>query len=456
MRIDDRHDKPVQCRCLPDVAGFTRGLWQETTSHEVSGKSPAVLRPPTSDPAVNLTIFIRTFYPHPLTGRRPQMPQHQMPQQRPDSYAPGSDPRAASSLSDQSPDRSLREIDLRSDTVTKPTPGMRQAIFEAEVGDDVIDFDPTVERLEQRTAEVLGKEAAIFMPSGSMSNQIAIRVHCDRSSEFLCEENCHIYHYEQGAFAQLSGLVARTVSGQGGVLRLEQLEPLIRPDNEHFVRTRLVTLENTHNRWGGRIQPQDEVVRICDWARTVGLRSHLDGARLWNAAAASGTNEQTLCAPFDSVSVCFSKGLGAPVGSALAGTAEFIAEARRARKLFGGGMRQAGIIAAGALYALEQHRDRFSEDHEHARLLGDACASCPPLAIRGNRIDTNIVICDVDPAWGTATEMVTQLKAQGVRCLAIDAQAVRFVTHLDVNREQIDTACEIIQAVAGAKVAKSV
>ncbi len=384
-----------------------------------------------------------------------------MPQHRSDSYAPGSDSnasevRAAESPLDHSPDHVVNEIDLRSDTVTKPTPGMRQAIFEAEVGDDVIDFDPTVERLEQRTAELLGKEAAIFMPSGSMSNQIAIRVHCDRSSEFLCEENCHIYHYEQGAFAQLSGLVARTVSGQGGALRLEQLEPLIRPENEHFVRTRLVALENTHNRWGGRIQPQDEVVRICDWARSFGLRTHLDGARLWNAAAASGMSERALCLPFDSVSVCFSKGLGAPVGSALAGTTEFVAEARRARKLFGGGMRQAGIIAAGALYAVEHHRARIGEDHEHARLLGDACASCPPLAIRGNRIDTNIVICDIDPEWGTATEMVTQLKSRGVRSLAIDTHAVRFVTHLDVNREQIDTACEIIQSVAGAKAAKSV
>lgn len=348
-----------------------------------------------------------------------------------------------------------QEIDLRSDTVTKPTPAMRQAIFDAEVGDDVIDVDPTVEQLEQMTAELLGKEAALFMPSGSMSNQIAIRVHCDRGSEFLCELDCHVYHYEQGAFAQLSGLVAHTVAGQGGVLRVEQLQDLIRPENEHMVRTRLVSLENTHNRWGGRIQPQDEVERICQWARSNGLRSHLDGARLWNAAAALGTPERVLAAPFDSVSVCFSKGLGAPVGSALAGTSEAIREARRVRKLFGGGMRQAGILAAGALHGLQHHRQRLVEDHQHAQLLGDACRSCECLSIRGDRIDTNIVICEVDPNWGKANEMVARLAENGIRCLAIGTQAVRFVTHLDVTRQQINTACDIIQSVAGAEAVKS-
>ncbi len=349
-----------------------------------------------------------------------------------------------------------QEIDLRSDTVTKPTLAMRQAIFEAEVGDDVVDVDPTVERLERMTAELLGKEAAIFMPSGSMSNQIAIRVHCDRGSEFLCEADCHVYHYEQGAFAQLSGLVAHVVAGQGGVLRVEQLRDLIRPENEHMVRTRLVSLENTHNRWGGRIQPQDEVVRICDWARSNGLRSHLDGARLWNAAAATGTSERTLSEPFDSVSVCFSKGLGAPVGSALAGTAEFIREARRGRKLFGGGMRQVGILAAGALHAIEHHRERLVEDHQHAQLLGEACRQCESLRIRGDRIDTNIVMCEVDPNCGTANQMVARLAERGIRCLAIGPQAIRFVTHLDITREQIETACEVIQSVAGAAAAKTV
>lgn len=348
-----------------------------------------------------------------------------------------------------------QEIDLRSDTVTRPTPAMRQAICEAVVGDDVIDVDPTVKQLEEMTADVLGKEAAIFMPSGSMSNQIAIRIHCDRGSEFLCEADCHVYHYEQGAFAQLSGLVAHVVAGQGGVLRVEQLQDLIRPENEHMVRTRLVSLENTHNRWGGRIQPQDEVIRICQWAKDNGLRRHLDGARLWNAAAASGMSERELSEPFDSVSVCFSKGLGAPVGSALAGTKEFIQEARRGRKLFGGGMRQAGILAAGAVHAIENHRDRLPEDHANAKLLGEACRQCEPLRIRGDRIDTNIVFCEIDPAWGTADQMVSQLAQQGVHCLAFNSSVVRFVTHLDVDRAQIEKTCDIIQAIAGAGAARA-
>jgi threonine aldolase len=323
------------------------------------------------------------------------------------------------------------------------------------VGDDVIDVDPTVDRLEKMTAELLGKEAALFMPSGSMSNQIAIRVHCDRSSEFLCEADCHVYHYEQGAFAQLSGLVARTVSGQGGVLRVEQLHDLIRPDNDHMVRTSLVCLENTHNRWGGRVQPQDEVIRICQWAQSNGLRTHLDGARLWNAAAATGKSERELSDPFDSVSVCFSKGLGAPVGSALVGTKELIKQARRARKLFGGGMRQAGILAAAAVYAIEHHRERLVQDHEHARLLGEACRAGESLSIRGDRIDSNIVICEIDPRWGNANQFVSQLAQRGVRCLPISSQAIRFVTHLDVTRAQIDAASEIIRSVAEVEAAKT-
>lgn len=344
-------------------------------------------------------------------------------------------------------------IDLRSDTVTRPSEEMRRAMAEAEVGDAVIDIDPTVERLERITAETLGKEAAVFMPSGSMTNQIAIRVHCDRGSEFLCEADSHVYHYEQGAFAQLSGLVARTVAGEGGVLRVGQLEDLIRPENDHMVRTRLVCLENTHNRWGGRIQPADEVERICQWAREHHLRSHLDGARLWNAAVACGISERKLAAPFDSVSVCFSKGLGAPVGSALAGPAEFIAEARRARKLFGGAMRQAGIIAAGALYAVQHHRGQLAADHAAAQKLGEAVRSCPPLTIRGGRIDTNIVIVEIDRAWGSAERFVQELAYHDVHCFAFGRQAARMVTHRDVSAEQIDAACRAIVEVASAPVA---
>jgi len=339
-------------------------------------------------------------------------------------------------------------IDLRSDTVTRPTPAMRRFIAEAEVNDALIDVDPTVDRLEKMTAELLGKEAAIFMPSGSMTNQIAIRLHCDRGSEFLCDANSHVYNYEQAAFAQLSGLVARTVESDFGVLRVEQLRPLVRADNLHFVRTRLVCLENTHNRFGGRIFPQQHIVEICDWARQQGLATHVDGARLWNAAVASGVSEAKLAAPFDSVSVCYSKGLGAPVGSALAGSAEFIREAHRARKLFGGAMRQAGIIAAGALYALQHHRSRLVEDHAHAQRLGEAIAQCESLAIMGGSIQTNIVAITIDPSWGTAAQFVAALKESGLNCMAIGPQAIRLVTHLDVFPEQIEQACEILRRVA--------
>jgi threonine aldolase len=341
-------------------------------------------------------------------------------------------------------------IDLRSDTITRPTPEMRRAIADADVGDAVIDVDPTTERLERLTAEILGKEAALFMPSGSMTNQIAIRVHCDRGTEFICDANCHIYNYEQAAFAQLSGVVAQTVAGDHGVMTLDQLRHLIRPENDHMVRTRLVCLENTHNRAGGCVQPPEVVREICLWAHDNGLRTHLDGARLWNASIASGISEEVLSAPFDSVSVCFSKGLGAPVGSALAGPRAFIEEARRARKLFGGAMRQSGVLAAGALYALQHHRNRLVEDHLHASLIGDAIATCDSLHVIGGRIDTNIIAVAIDPGWGTAHQFVDALKESGLSCFAIGPQSIRLVTHLDVSRNDIQQACEILKRVSSA------
>ena len=341
-------------------------------------------------------------------------------------------------------------IDLRSDTITRPTPEMRRAMADAEVGDAVIDVDPTTDRLERLTAEILGKEAALFMPSGSMTNQIAIRVHCERGTEFICDANCHIYNYEQAAFAQLSGVVAQTVPGDHGVMALDQLRYLIRPENDHMVRTRLVCLENTHNRAGGRIQPPEVVEEICDWAHEHRLLTHLDGARLWNAAVASGISEEVLSRPFDSVSVCFSKGLGAPVGSALAGTRAFVAEARRARKLFGGAMRQSGIIAAGALFALEHHRNRLEEDHAHASMIGDAIHECESLHVIGGRIDTNIIVAAIDPGWGTAAQFVEALKESGLSCFAIGPQSIRLVTHLDVSRQDIKQACEILKRVSSA------
>lgn len=339
-------------------------------------------------------------------------------------------------------------VDLRSDTVTKPSAAMRVAIANAEVGDDVIDIDPTIERLQSLTAELLGKEAAIYMPSGSMTNQVAVRIHCKPGDEFICEGGCHIYNYEQAAFAQLSGVVARTVDGEYGVLHVDQLRGLIRPENDHLVRTRLVCLENTHNRGAGRIQPYQNVVDICDWAHANGLRTHLDGARLFNAAVATGKSLSEWSQPFDTVSVCFSKGLGAPVGSALAGPKELIKEARRHRKLFGGGMRQAGIIAAGALYALENNRERLADDHANAQILADAIRQAEGLTLQPEQVDTNIVIFRVSPALGSAPEFVAALKAAEVLMLSISPTQVRAVTHLDVDETGCRRAGETIRQIA--------
>ncbi|MCE9547837.1 MAG: low specificity L-threonine aldolase [Planctomycetia bacterium] len=339
-------------------------------------------------------------------------------------------------------------LDYRSDTMTRPTPAMRAAMAAAEVGDDVFDEDPTVHRLQDELARRLGKEAALFVPSGSMSNQIAVRLHCDPGDEFLCEAGCHIYNYEQGTFAQWGGVVARTIEGKYGVLQPEQLLGMIRPDNDHCVRTRLVTLENTHNRGAGRIQPYDNVTAICDWARDNGLRSHLDGARLWNAAVATGIDVGKWSQHFDTVSVCFSKGLGAPVGSALAGPHDMIRRARRLRKCLGGAMRQAGIIAAGALYALKHHVDRLADDHAHARRLAAAIRDVPGLELCPPEIDTNMVIFRVDPRLGTADEFCKRMNAEGVLMLAFAPQLIRAVTHLDVPADGAERAGEVIRRVA--------
>jgi len=335
-------------------------------------------------------------------------------------------------------------IDLRSDTVTKPTRQMRAAMADAEVGDDVIGSDPSVEALQELTAELLGKEAALFMPSGSMTNQIAIRLHCNRGDEFLCEADCHVFNYEQAAFAQLSGIVARTIQGVHGVLEPAQFQGKIRPAGDHLVRTALVCLENTHNRGGGTIQPLSHVDGICRWAKENSLATHLDGARLFNAVAETGIAAERWSAGFDSVSVCFSKGLGAPVGSALAGSRDFIKDARRARKLFGGGMRQVGIIAAGALYALQHHRERLMEDHEHARLLAAAVERAEGLEL-DPAPQTNIVVVRIDPALGNSAEFAKRLLEQGVGVLPFGPQHIRLVTHLDISRQQVEQAGKILQ-----------
>lgn len=340
----------------------------------------------------------------------------------------------------------LHPIDLRSDTVTRPTPAMRRAMAEAEVGDDVYGEDPTIRALEERTAALLGKEAALFVPSGTMANQIAIGVHTAPGDELICDPTAHVYVWEAGGIARHWGVTARTIEPAGGILDVTDLEGLIRPDDGHYVRTRLVCLENTLNRRGGHVHPFGSVLAIERWARSKDLALHLDGARLFNAAVASGKPAATLSAPFDTVSVCFSKGLGAPVGSAVAGTKANMKKAHGLRKLLGGGMRQAGILAAGALHALEYHVERLAEDHANAKILEAAVIGTPGLALESGPVETNLVWFVVDPALGTAAEVAGRLRERGVWISALGAQVLRACTHLDVNREQVERAADAIRA----------
>ncbi|MCD6339250.1 MAG: low-specificity L-threonine aldolase [Verrucomicrobia bacterium] len=337
--------------------------------------------------------------------------------------------------------RKLPPIDLRSDTVTQPTPAMREAMARAAVGDDVFGEDPTVNELEARTAALLGKEAALFLPSGTMSNQVAIRAHTEHGDEILLEVSSHAYLYEAGAPAALSGVMCRLIPGKRGLFTAEDLRAAVRPTNMHFPPARLLCVENTHNQGGGSVWPLEQIAEVAEAARELGLRTHLDGARLWNAAAAAGRSEAEYAAYFDSVNVCFSKGLGAPVGSAQAGSAEFIRRARRFRKQFGGGMRQAGILAAAALYALERHRSRLAEDHANAKRLAQGLANLPGLDTNPAEVETNIVL--IRTRSMPAPEMVRRLQQQGVLTLARDAETIRAVTHLQVSAEDIDRALNI-------------
>lgn len=339
-------------------------------------------------------------------------------------------------------------IDLRSDTVTKPTPAMRAAMQAAEVGDDVFSEDPTVLRLQERVAALLGKEAALFVPSGTMSNQIGIKAHTQPGDELLCEANCHVYNYEAGGAAVLSGVTCRTIEGEYGIIDVRQLADKVRPVNEHLVRTRLICLENTHNRGGGRIYPIEKVRAISEWARQHGLIMHLDGARLWNAIVATGIAAAEWARHFDTVSVCFSKGLGAPVGSALVGPREFIARARFIRKLFGGGMRQAGVIAAGALHALEHHVQRLADDHRNARIIAEAITDTPGLRLDPPEVQTNLIFFHVDPELGTAKELATALKRRGLLVHPTAPQTIRACTHLDVSAAQAERAAETVRQTA--------
>ena len=327
-------------------------------------------------------------------------------------------------------------IDLRSDTVTKPTGPMRLAMANAEVGDDVCGDDPTVQRLEEATAECLGKPAAVFMPSGTMANQVAIKVHTSPGDEIVIESQAHMYWYETGAPAALSGVMCQLIDTERGIFTGDELRGVLRHPDQHYARTSLVCVENTHNRGGGTIWPTAQLAAVEWVAREAGLAMHLDGARLWNASVASGVSEAEYATYFDSVSVCFSKGLGAPIGSVLVGEADFIAEARRFRKMFGGGMRQVGIIAAGALYALENHRERLANDHAMAQALAAGLAEIKGITIDPASVETNLVFFDV--AGDRADDLVDALAAEGIAMLATGPGRLRAVLNLGVLPEHID------------------
>jgi threonine aldolase len=333
-------------------------------------------------------------------------------------------------------------IDLRSDTVTRPTPAMRAAMQEAELGDDVFGDDPTVNALQERIAGVLGKEAALFVPTGTQSNLCALMAHCQRGDEYLVGQMAHTYRWEGGGAAVLGSIQPQPIAQQpDGSIALADIEAQIKPDDAHFARTRLLALENT---WGGKVLPMDYLQAATALARGKGLATHLDGARLFNAAVAlpgdARRNARAIADHFDTVSVCFSKGLGTPVGSALVGPRDFIARAHRVRKMLGGGMRQAGVIAAAALYALDHHVDRLAEDHAHARRLAEGLEGLP--GVRVEAPHTNILFVDLAPE--RAQGVVDRLREAGLLCTGL--YRLRLVTHLDVSSAQIEEAVRILRA----------
>ncbi len=341
-----------------------------------------------------------------------------------------------------------RTIDLRSDTVTRPGPEMRRAMAEAEVDDDVLGHDPTVLRLERRAAELLGKEAALFVPSGTMANQVALHAQTGRGNEIFLHAQAHVVFYEQGGAAVLSSLQLRTFDSADGTLDPEVMEEYVHHDDDiHFAPTRIVCIEDTHNHCGGLVYPLEKIREVRAFCDRHGLLLHLDGARIWNAAAAGGGSPAEIAAPCDTVAVCLSKGLGAPVGSLVAGDAAFIQRALRARKLFGGGMRQAGIIAAAGLYALEHHVERVVDDHRRARVFAERLAATPGLSIDLEKVQTNMVYAGTRGTGLPAREVVRRLEEAGVLALDESPWQVRFVTHIDVDDADIEEAAAIVARV---------
>lgn len=336
-------------------------------------------------------------------------------------------------------------INLYSDTVTKPTAAMREAIARAEVGDDMSGEDPTVNRLEALMAERLGKEAAVFACSGTQSNQMGVKTHCLPGDELLIEATGHIACFEAGGPAVLSGVMCRQIPGRLGMLDVSDLEGKVKADNQHLCITRLLCLENTTNVGGGRAWPLEQLARTCRWAHDNGLKTHLDGARLFNACVAKGYSAADVGQHFDTVSICFSKGLGCPMGSILVGNRDDIRKARRVRKLFGGALRQAGIVAAAAVYAMENHVERLAVDHENAKTLAKEISKIDGLSIQVDDVETNLVFFEVDSKLGNAAQLSAALLERGVKIGASGSQRLRACTHLDVNRDHISQAAEVLR-----------
>lgn len=340
-------------------------------------------------------------------------------------------------------------VDLRSDTVTKPTPAMRRAMAEAEVGDDVYREDPTVNRLQERAGEIFEREAALFVPSGTMGNQAAIKIHTSHGQEVIAEQRAHIYNYEMAMTAAFSGCLVRPIGAEDGILSWDLIRREVRARSDHRACTGLISLENTSNLAGGSVYSMEISDEICDRAHAQGVPVHLDGARIFNASVALGKPVVELTRKFDSIMFCLSKGLGAPVGSMLVGSREFFEEVRQVRKMLGGGMRQAGVLAAAGLIALEEGPKQLSTDHANAQFLAQALAETPGIAINPSKVVTNILFFDVAAARLAAKDVSARLAAQGILANAVSDTAIRMVTHRDVDRAGCERAIQALRAVVG-------
>lgn len=343
--------------------------------------------------------------------------------------------------------RPMPTIDLRSDTVTRPSAAMRRAMAEADVGDDVFLEDPTLNRLQERAAAVFGREAGLFVPSGSMGNLVCLMVHTRPGQEVICELNGHIYNYEMGALSAVGGVVPRIVTGEDGLLSWESIARAIRPKVYYRPQTGLICLENTVNMAGGTVYSTAVVSEICDRAHEAGIPVHLDGARVFNAATYLREDVAQMTKAFDSVQFCLSKGLGAPVGSMIVGSREFIERCRPIRKMLGGGMRQAGVLAAAGLLALEQGPKRLQEDHDNAQVLAQRLASVRGIALNPAKVLTNIVIFGVQPSGLSSAEFLSRIAGRHVLAVPVDSDHVRMVTHLDVTRHDVEAAADVVDAV---------